>query len=285
MTPQEQWNRSIQLLRKGRWNEGWPAHEWIRTARWDAKHTFEVTPTFDKPIWNGEHGTVLVNADFGMGDTIHFSRFLPLIQERVLLRCDSDFSRLFDVEVVNDVSDCDYIIHMMALPRVLGVSDYSGAPYLSPMDAAPESLGVLSQMKFTKIGVCWAGSPGNPRDAARSLSADMLFRIDGLPMFHLVKHLPCPAGFLDLRKFMSDWNNTAHALMQLDLIITVDTAIAHLAGALGRPTWLLLPVQPDWRWGTSGDRTVWYDSVRIFRQTGPDWAPVLAQVRSALADI
>lgn len=283
---QERWNRSIQLLREGRWEEGWPEHEWIRTARWDSKLAYEPTPTFGKPIWKGEPGTVLVNADFGMGDTIHFYRFLSLIEQKVLLRCDPDFARLFDVPVVSE-PEGDYVIHMMALPRLLGskkLNAFIGQPYLRPKNDPPGVLSVLNEMKFTKVGVCWAGSPGNPRDWARSLPEETLFRVEGLPLFHLVKHLPCPEGYVDLRKYMGDWNDTAHVLNQLDLIITVDTAIAHLAGALGRPTWLLLPLRPDWRWGGSGAKTFWYNSIRIFRQTTPEWGPVIADVKAALAD-
>ena len=284
MTPQDQWVRSLRLLREGNW-DGWPAHEWIRTARIDSKDTFEVTPTYGKPIWRGERGTVLVNADFGMGDTIHFARFLPLMNEHVsklILRCDHDLASLLDVEVVssNDpIPECDYLTHMMALPRLFGLREFSGKPYLSPKHPLPGSIAMLDQMKFTKIGLCWAGNPANPRDESRSLPQNLLGKFEfGVPVFHLVKHLPCPKELVDFRGYMRNWNDTAHVLSRLDLVISVDTAVAHLAGALGVPTWLLLPTNPDWRWGNSGEKTCWYDSIKIFRQKDCGWEEVLDEV-------
>jgi hypothetical protein len=276
----KQWSQSLKLLRKGD-SEGWPSHEYIRTARWDTKHKFEPTPTFGKPIWNKEQGKVLVNADFGMGDTIHFYRFLNLIPDKIL-RCDSDLACLFDIETCSHDSPiplCDYVIHMMALPRIFGLTKFSGVPYLTPSPPLPNLIPVLKQMSFTKIGLCWSGSPGNPRDFLRSLPADCLSKLKReIPMFHLVKHLPCPEGFLDARGYMKDWNQTAHLLRCLDLVISVDTAVAHLAGAMGVPTWLLLPNNPDWRWGDVGDKTHWYDSVKIFRQKDSGWDSVLDEI-------
>jgi len=286
MSPVENWSRSLRLLRNGD-PDGWPQHEYIRTARWDTKNIFEVTPTFGKPIWNGENGKVLVNADFGMGDTIHFYRFLEFVPEKIL-RCDSNFACLFDVDTCSHdskIPDCDYVIHMMALPRVLGLTDFSGQPYLKPKPPASKLISVLDQIKLKKIGVCWAGNPGNPRDRRRSLPIESLVKLKSeVPMFHFVKHFSCPEGFMDFRGYMRDWNQTAHLLSKMDLVISVDTAVAHLAGAMGVPTWLLLPNDPDWRWGDFGTKTHWYDSIRIFRQKDSGWDSVLDEVVAALLD-
>lgn len=284
MTPEEKWNQSLTLLRHGD-NDGWPSHEWIRTARWDTKHRFELTPAFDRPIWAGQKGIVLINADFGMGDTIHFFRFIARASElaTVILRCDSDFSALFDVQTVSfedAIPDTDFVIHMMALPRLFGLKEFSGTPYLRPKFPSIETFEHFNQLKFTKIGLCGLGNPANPRDKLRSLPVDFKIEIDGLPMFNLVKHVPAPEGMLDVRKYMSDWNDTAHLISCLDLVISVDTAVAHLAGALGVPTWLLLPTFTDWRWGEHGDSTQWYDSMRIIRRDG--WDSVIETVNTEL---
>lgn len=249
------WRKSLELLRAGD-PAGWPKHEWIPSGNLSK----EITANFGLPIWEGQDNvTLLVNADCGMGDTIHFFRWLPK-NVKVVLRCDEDFDELLPVETVSKESpipEVDYVIHMMAIPRLIDI-EMCGKPYLSPQGDDPCQQ--LSKLDFHKVGVCWSGNPFNPRDEARSIP--MLKHWWG-NTFSLVKHDKEPAGF-DMRGFMQNWNTTAHLLGHMDLIISVDTAIAHLGGALGIPTWLLLPKKCDWRWGDE-DSTPWYDSIRIFR--------------------
>lgn len=280
------WSKCLQKLKEGKWEEGWPDHEWIRTGDPQFKDKFETTPTYGKPIWRGEKEPIslLVNADFGMGDTIHFYRFLAEAATKVQklsLRCDEDFRGLFDFDMTQN-TDCDKICHMMTLPKILG-SAISGKPYLQPK-GQPHGLTKM-QFEKPKVGFCWCGNPFNPRDSDRSIPLDIFMQmIVGVVPYTLVKHCEPPEGFLDVRGLMGDWNQTAHLLKSLDLIVSVDTAIAHLGGALGVPTWLLLPDNPDWRWGTSGESTAWYDSVRIFRQS-KDWTSLIEPIRQNLLDL
>jgi ADP-heptose:LPS heptosyltransferase len=147
------------------------------------------------------------------------------------------------------------------------------------------------------LGVVWAGSPGNSVDARRSLSAtDMLAMLSergdtvalslqmGAPgMAQLAEQ--CAAGIIPLLDLLKDFSDTAAIIERLDLVISVDTAVAHLAGALGKPVWLLLPAGPDWRWGLLDERTDWYPSMRIFRQPqAGDWQSVIDAVKHALRE-
>lgn len=283
-----EWNRSLSLLLDGDYSEGWPRHEWIRTGRPDSQDRFEPTPTFARPVWHGDREpiTLLVNADFGMGDTIHFWRFIRAVRERVahvVLRCDEDFSRLFQgvtiVSKEDPLPDFDKIIHMMALPRALGVSraDISGKPYLQPSGDPSRAVAALRTTKFDKIGVCWGGNPFNPRDGLRSVRPELFDRL-GVKLFSLNKLEVPPPNYYDVRGLMGDWNDTAHLIQSMGLVVSVDTAVAHLAGALGVPVWTMIPKEPDWRWGREGDTTLWYDSMRLFRQT-TDWAEVVDRIK------
>lgn len=283
-----QWRNSLKLLKEGKY-ENWPQHEWIRSGSAANKNDFVPTPTYGKPIWQGEVEpiTLLVNADFGIGDTIHFWRFIEQAKQRVkslILRCDEDLHTIFTgVEFIHKeepLPNFDKIIHMMALPKVLGIH-FSGKPYLKPN---PE----LSPHPLTKalpaglIGICWCGNPFNPRDHERSIPVEYfvdLFNQLNIKPVSLVKHIETP--FIDARALFKTWNETAYVIQRLELIITVDTAIAHLSGAMGKPTWLLLPQNPDWRWGLHGDTTYWYDSVKIFRQQ-KSWSDVIDQLRNEL---
>lgn len=287
-----EWNRSLSLLLQGDYEEGWPRHDWIRTGRPESQDRFEPTPTFGKPIWQGDREpiTLLVNADFGMGDTIHFWRFIEAVKDRVahvILRCDEDFARLFTgVSVVSkdaELPPFDKIIHMMAIPRALGIGrkDITGSPYLQPTSPALPQIAALRSMKFDKIGVCWGGNPFNPRDGQRSVAPELFERI-GVKLFSLNKiGYPPAKSYYDVRGLMDDWSDTAHLIQSMDLVVSVDTAVAHLAGALGKPVWVLIPKEPDWRWGESGSSTIWYDSMTLFRQT-TDWPAVADDIAARI---
>lgn len=289
------WLECHQHLLNGDYDDHWPRHEWIRTGSPEFKDSYQSTPSFGKPIWGGlvEPITLLVNADFGMGDTIHFWRFISQVRRRVsklFLRCDEDFKTLFDVEIIGKnepLPEFDKIIHMMALPHVLDIkkTDLSGEAYLVPNLDKPmdeDFCKFLSTCKSTKVGVCWQGNPFNPRDNIRSVPELSSCFDSTCGFFCLNKIGDVPSNYFDLKAYLTDWNVTAHLVSLLDLVITVDTAIAHLAGALGVPTWLILSNEDlDWRWGREGSSTLWYDSVRIFRRQ-TDWHEVLCRVRNDL---
>jgi hypothetical protein len=183
LTNEENWNRSLALLLEGEYDTGFPSHECVRTGHPSSTKSYEPSETYSRTIWRGETEpiTLLVNADFGMGDTIQFWRFVPLARSRVarlILRCDEDFKTLFQgVELVGKdepLPEFDKIIHMMAIPNALGVkkADISGQPYLKPNPVFP--LDYIIDMVLTGgrsicVGVCWNGNPFNGRDSVRSM--------------------------------------------------------------------------------------------------------------------
>lgn len=281
----DNWQSCLQILRQSNYQNGWPRHEWIPAGN----RKSVLTPTFDKPIWKGEVEpiTLLINADFGLGDTIQHWRFIPETVKRVnqvILRCDEDLHSLFStiklISKEDPLPTFNKVAHMMTLPK----TNISGEAYLEPKPPVPEL--VRNMPNFTKIGICWTGNPFNPRDHLRSIPVELtvkMFQSSNIRPFSLVKHIAPPQYFLDARGLMKTWNDTAHLLKQLDLIITVDTAIAHLAGALGRPTWLLLSKNPEWRWSLS-EKTIWYQSIQIFHQKNT-WDDVLERVEEKLKEL
>jgi len=286
---QRRWVESLRSLKQGDYSH-WPKHEYIRSGRRDVG--FNPTPTYGKPIWKGEEEdiTLLVNADFGMGDTIQFVRYCPEMEKlvsKLILRCDDEFHPLFPhlkcVGKTCDLPKFDKIIHLMALHAFW--NDDIDIPYLKPnFDIAghQDIFFTLDVMEFTKIGICWRGNVFNPRDARRNMSPKDFKPIEGLGVrpITLQREYDCPPKWLDFRGVMTDWNNTAVLIEKLDLVISVDTAIAHLAGALGKEVWLLIPSEAEWRWGQSGETTPWYPSMKIFRGR-----QVIKQIMESLKEI
>ena len=298
---QDNWDRDHARLLKGDY-EAFPHTNWIPTG--SPENIGHRTPNFGKPFWEGqkEDITLLVNADFGMGDTIQFWRFMPLVKDRVarvFLRCDEDFKTLLTgVEIVgkdDPLPEFDKMVHMMSLPRVLGLkkNDISGQPYLKPNDEHQlpfELRATLPLGRGSKIGLCWQGNPFNPRDSLRSFPDLVLGQFlhwfpPQIHFFGLNKVGDIVSDRIwEMRGYMTDWNQTAQLLQFLDCVISVDTAVAHLAGALGVPVWLIVPTEnPDWRWGTEGEKTLWYDSMTIFRRTG-SWDDIVSEVAKAVIE-
>lgn len=283
------WNNCLNLLYHQKFKDGWIPHEHIPTGNYLSKNNFSPTPTYNKPIWKGNYvEKLLVNCDFGMGDTIQFYRFVQEVKKYtscLILRTDEEFFELFSENIIKKeepIPNFDQIIHLMSAPYVLKIEKVYGDPYLSPNPKFPpqESLFYLDKMKFAKIGICWQGNPFNPRDKCRSIPLKELSFLPDLKFFSLNKIGEIPSNFIDMKNFMHNWNETAHLLKKLDLVISVDTAIIHLAGALGVPAWLLLK-ENEWRWGKE-EKSIWYNSVKIFR--GNTWENIINQVNSSLWD-
>jgi hypothetical protein len=290
------WKQSLESLREGQY-DCWPSHEFIRTGHPNTKTCYQPTPTYGKPIWNGEPSSIrlLVNCDCGLGDTICFWRYVykAMLCVNCIVRCNNSFQRIFDLDTANilvvdkdgPLPEFDEIIHIMALPKLFGIYSNIGVPYLRPNQkfVANNIHHLLSKMSFTRIGFCWTGNPFNPRDHYRSIpdkDCEWLFKSNELPIISLVKHKVAPLSrFLDFRSCMGDWNDTAYLLKSLDFVVSVDTAIAHLAGAMGVFTYLILGDEAvDWRWGLAGSTTIWYDWVKLVRKNGRDWQEVLTEI-------
>lgn len=296
--------RALHLLMLGQWHEGWREHE----QRWLVPDMPLATSRLGTPQWDGsplDGQRILLDHEQGLGDQLMFARFVPDVAARggqVTLRCSAPLIPLFRTlpGVTKVVSDGDLIpthdvrASLMSLPHLLGIDSpgtVSGAAYLQPVGDCPAEIRCAFGPGRTRVGLVWSGNPQHRNDARRSLPPRMLAPLLGAPKVDFVSlqrhdgrtEFPEPLryGVRDLGGALHTFNNTAHALMKLDLLVTVDTSVAHLAGALGVRTLLLLPFVPDWRWMVNRDDTPWYRSVTLMRQDSLfEWAPVITRVRA-----
>jgi Flp pilus assembly protein TadD len=308
--PLAEFNLGTTLLLAGDYAGGWKGyrHYWQIGGA--------VAPACNLPEWNGTPipgKRLLVYADQGFGDTIQFARFLFDCRERsaarVVFSCPPTLVGLFaslagpDVVVSSDepLPECDFQVPLASLPGLLGVTIDSAAvsvPYLCPArELRPEIVKLLQQGApgAVRIGLVWQGNPKQTRDFVRSCPVEKLvplFRSEGITFFSLqivdpggldFEQLELKSPVVDVGSALADFAETAAVLNRLDLIITVDTATAHLAGALGRPVWTLLCHTPDWRWHLKRSDSPWYPTMRLFRQPRyGDWDSVVAAVDDAL---
>jgi tetratricopeptide (TPR) repeat protein len=260
------------------------------------------TPPAER-VWRGEvdrDATVCIYKDGGNGDVFLFSRFVPLVAERVrevFLAAPASHDRLLAslpglsgvVRLPDDLPDARYV-HLWSLPGILGDSRVQAATagYLRAPAAGPS----LAHLSGFRVGLTWAGHPNTPINPDRSVpSAEHLgplLDVEGVDWVSLQfgyragesASLPFAA-----RPAVADFGDTAHILSQLDLVITVDTAVANLAGALGTPAWVMVPTYPEFRWGLHGDRTPWYPHLRLFRRSHTrEWEGVIQRVSAALRE-
>jgi tetratricopeptide (TPR) repeat protein len=294
------WNQGIAYLLAGQMAEGWAQYEW-RKQRFPA--AFDAPPP--GPQWDGgplAGRTLLVLAEQGFGDTIQLCRYLPPLVAagaQVVLECAPKLMALLrclpGITLIPPRFKrpaYDVWVDQMSLPRLFGTTLQTIPCADAYLTADP--VRVASWAKHlppgVRVGLVWAGNPVHSNDRRRSIPAAAL-----APLF-----AAAPGTFVSLqvgpdaaaaRRFglpdnaaaLTDFADTAALVAGLDLVITVDTAVAHLAGALGVPTWVLLPHAPDWRWLLNRDDSPWYRSLRLFRQDRPgDWPGVIARVATAL---
>lgn len=289
---------ALALLRQGKWGEGWREFAW--------RHR---TTSNDPPIWNGEAiRSLQVNWEQGYGDTIMLSRFLPALAKRieqVIVRVQPDLVPLLtpafpEVTILphgQAHERCDRQVDLMDVPaRVCpNPRDYAGAfPYLV-LDVAfiARWRERVSALPGRRVGLVWAGNPKHRRDRERSCSLPLLrplIQCKGVSFLSLQKGPAAEQVQAALDFPITNWSadltaftETAALIMNLDLVIAVDTAVAHLAGALNRPVWTMLSHVPDWRWQSTGETTAWYPSMRLFRQNpSNDWNELANRVAVAL---
>ena len=302
-------NRALLLLGAGRFETGWRDFEW----RWQAASLGTARRDPAVPQWQGEPArgrTILVQAEQGFGDTLQFCRYVPMLAAsgfQVVLEVPSPLVRLMaslagGARVVPrgmSLPPVDLQCPMLSLPLGFGtlLETIPGTvPYLAADPAATETWRRRLAGEGLTVGLAWAG---NPRTALPELAAidrrrsmapaalAPLLACPGVRFVSLQKHGPsAPAefGLVDPMAAMTDFADTAALVAALDLVISVDTSIVHLAGALGRPVWLLNRFDGCWRWLDGRDDSPWYPTLRQFRQSRPgDWAGVVARVRRALA--
>lgn len=310
------WALSPELLRLGRFEEGWRTHARYRQCPHEGvSHRKSQEPLWDGSRLDGE--TLLIYEEQGCGDTIHFLRYLPLVRERagdcrIILECPGPLARLLRQNGDTfgaDVFDLDQPAPLAPTPDrqasfldlPFALQRWAPLPVAGPyVQADPAARAVwrarLGSTARLRVGLAWAGNPKHPNDRRRSMPAKKLLPLFGVPgvTFHSLQIQPeggppkalLDAGLLDLTASIADFADTAALIAELDRVIAVDTAVAHLAGALGRPVWTLLPFVADWRWGRNTEDTPWYPTMRLFRQPAPgDWATVIHRVGEALGKL
>jgi hypothetical protein len=301
------------LLWRGEFDQGWAQYEWRTRMPGYANRGRVGLP---RPQWTGGDGggdvagkTVLVHGEQGLGDMIQMARYVPLLAARgarVMVECEASLrpllSRLDGASVVlarsNDLPDFDLHCPVMSLPHAFGTTLATvpaGVPYLRPdAERMTQWSARLPSAPGMTIGLAWAGGPLATRRKCPAAVFSPLLSVPGvhfvslqMPGPHVDPLAPPPGVTLtDLTAAIRDFDDTAALIERLDLVISVDTAVAHLAGAMGRPVWTLLPHAADWRWLKHRGDSPWYPTMRLFRQRSPgDWEGVIDDVMRALAGL
>ncbi len=302
-------NKSLSLLLGGQFQPGWEQYEW----RWKLDENLNRVRNFQAPLWSGKNSllgkTILLHTEQGLGDMIQFCRYSRLISgmgARVVLEVPGQLMKLMaglhgvDALVPKGTSlpAFDYHCPLLSLPRAFGAdsSNFPDAvPYLySDKNKVKAWSGKLGTQVKPRIGIVWSGNPDHANDSNRSML-----------LSELLGYLPNTCEYVSLQKDVresdgaalklrpdihhfeeeiSDFSDTAALCELMDLVITVDTSIAHLSGAMGKPTWILLPFVPDWRWQLDRGDSPWYPSMTLFRQSETrKWDEALSRVAASLA--
>jgi Flp pilus assembly protein TadD len=300
------------LLAMGDFDPGWMEYEW-RNLTEAGKATM---PAMTSAPWNGMKiptGRLLLVGDQGYGDTIQFARYIPMAAERcqeLILGCSAEMGPL----LANIPGVAQYCHRWTDVPGHAAHCRLSSLPYLfhTQLDTIPRQIPYMKadpariahwkgRLDATlpagakRIGLAWAGRPTHPNDRRRSIALAQLASLANVgPAAFVSLQKPMPArdmetiarfaGMTNLADDLTDFGETAALIENLDLIITVDTSMGHLAGALGKPAWILIPKAADWRWMLDRDDSPWYPSVRLFRQQNPgNWDGPIASLRLALS--
>lgn len=294
-------NIALILLHQCRWAEGWALLDHrMHTPNWP-----ERGRRFPYPLWQGEplgHGALLLWGEQGVGDVIQFVRYFPLLRQAqaaaaLFYLCPASLERLlapwaasWEITLVRAPPATGVACHLplFSLPQRLMASAPPPPARLTP---PAEGNAALTALPHPRVGVAWAGNPDYAWDRFRSLPPERLAPLLTLPGVSWVSlqagaalPLPPTGRWLDPMAGVGDFADTAALIAPLDLVITVDTAVAHLAASLDKPVWLLNRFNSDWRWLHAGEVSPWYPGVRIFRQERPgDWEGVITRVVAALS--
>lgn len=306
--PDINWDLAQTLLCAGDYGRGFAQYEW----RWRLKDVRR--PDYGKPRWDGgplAGGTLLLHGEQGFGDVIQFARFAPLAAARagvpVALHVRPELVPLLDgqlpgVATVTATTQppppCDAVAPLLSVPHLLGLGrdDILPAPYLRPV-ARRLTLPAPPAGTRLKVALCWQGSPTQKNDRNRSLPFAALLpllRHTDVAFYSVQKGEAAkdPAGWgvaplvPDLDPLLNDFADSSAVLAAMDLVITADTSVLHVAAAMGKPAWVLLSVFHDWRFDGRDSIDTWYQGVRVFKQTTPgDWTGPVERVNAALEDL
>ena len=300
--PAAHWNLACALLLHGELEAGWPEYEW----RWRLKD-HPPARVFAQPQWRGEDvrgKRILIHAEQGFGDTLQFVRYVPMVADRggtVILETQGELGSLLQsvkgvtTLVARGESLPDFDLHcpLLSLPLAFGTTLQTipaAIPYLHPQE---QTVGEWQarlggeEGRPLRVGLVWAGRTAHRHDQTRSMTLEMLEPLAGIAnvqFYSLQKgREQSRAWLIDHTALLTDFAQTAALIANLDLVIGVDTAVVHLAGAMGKPVWLLLSAVPEWRWLLDRPDTPWYPTMRLFRQKSRgDWSGVAEEVRQML---
>jgi len=304
--PLAHWNRAWLRLLRGDYEHGWEEYEW----RWV---TGNAAPRgFRQPVWDGSWlwgATIVLHGEQGLGDTIQFLRYAPWVKAaggRVVVECQPRLVPLARtvagvdevVEAGSQLPPFDTHAGLLSLPRIFGTRLETvprTVPYFSVDPGRLERWGAhLAKFEGLKVGLGWAGSPTHKNDHTRSIHLSAfapLARVKGVHLFSLQRGpqaaelASAPFPITNLEEEDNDVLDTAAIMLHLDLVIAVDTMMAHLAGALARPVWTLLACVPDFRWLLGREDSPWYPTMRLFRQPQPgDWPSIIERVTQELGN-
>ena len=286
------WNHLLQ----GRFEQGWVEYEW----RWRCAGV--ALPRFPQPIWDGSDPRgrrIMLHAEQGYGDTIQFIRYARLLAERgarVVLYCQEPIRELMATapgleQVVTDATKLpafDLWCPLLSLPKRFGTTLEtipSKLPYLSadPQRVSQWKQRMRNDPPGMRVGLCWAGSRSNPNHVRRSIPPDdlsPLAQVGGIVLYSLQldnASLVTSIPLVDHTSAIRDFADTAALMTHLDLVISVDTSVAHLAGALARKVWTLIPTVPEWRWLMHRSTSPWYPTIRLIRKQGGSWRQLVQQ--------
>ena len=305
------WSKSLALLLGGDFVDGWKLFEW----RWSSEGLKLTKRNFPQPLWLGKESlagkSVLLHSEQGLGDTIQFCRYAKFVSDlgaRVIMEVPKSLFGL--MKTLSDVSDLvvkgsplpafDYHCPLLSLPLAFNTNLNSiprATKYLSADSIKlTHWTNKLGEKRKPRIGLAWNGRPEHKNDHNRSIV-----------LAALIQHLPADYQYVSLQKEvrdldkpvlksstdilhfgneLDDFADTAALCELVDVVITVDTSVAHLGGALGRPTWVLLPFSPDWRWLLDRNDSPWYPSVKLYRQPNVgDWSSVFDKIKADIAQI
>lgn len=303
------WNMGLVLLLRGDFERGWPTYEARRQMKnlWDDR-------AFTQPFWDGSDlngRRILLHAEQGLGDAIQFVRYAPMVAARggtVIVQCQAQLKRLLEgqlriAQVVSreePLPPYDLYCPMMSLPRLMGTTIKNIPAEVPYLRADPDLVRnwegrLAAEPPALKVGLVWAGNPLPPENRKRTVGLDQMAALAAVPNVRFyslqkgdaaaqAKSPPCGMDLIDWTAELADMADTAALVTNLDVVITCDTSVAHLAGALGIPVWVALPYAADWRWLLDRNDSPWYPTMRLFRQPSPgEWKTPLSQIAEHLS--
>lgn len=302
-------NRALFLLLTGNFEEGWHEYEW----RW-RQRSCKILHHFSQPKWTGHESlsnkTILLYAEQGMGDTLQFIRYINMVKAlgaHIILEVQAPLKSLLQnlsqvdqlISQGEAIPAFDYHCPLMSLPCAFNTT-LSTIPLCdAAIEVSSEQIAAwasrLNHLSMPRIGLVWSGNPDHQNDHNRSIPLQFLMQ-HLAPEFNYIsvqqelREQDRPAlgtanNLLPLGEQLQNFADTAALIATLDLVISVDTSVAHLAGVMGKPVWILLPYSPDWRWMKKTGNSLWYPSARLFRQSGiADWGDTIKHLNQALRE-